>query len=248
LGNAEGDKQLEFAQLEQQLVASRLHLERQLEHLSDLQSYARFVIAGSIRLDFGTVLNPDQVTVRSQYVFKVRPHTIQQDNSRSLTEFALCGLHDKSSRARLECVSEIIFGLVFDGVVTAVTALSFVFPPAGIALSVVLFTKETLSGLDALVQGDRAKALKHFVEAIAELVSLGKAAAGKRAASTLQRNFVSLIGDVYKIESFYRQATGHPGLPGLAKEAIQEILDGPQALTSKTTVLTRLVPCHSVAH
>ena len=66
LGNAEGDKQLEFAQLEQQLVASRLHLERQLEHLSDLQSYARFVIAGSIRLDFGTVLNPDQVTVRSQ--------------------------------------------------------------------------------------------------------------------------------------------------------------------------------------
>jgi hypothetical protein len=138
---------------------------------------------------------------------------------------------------KTQSLSEIIFGLVFDGVVTAVTALSFVFPPAGIALSVVLFTKETLSGLDALVQGDRAKALKHFVEAIAELASLGKAAAGKRAASTLQRNFVSLIGDVYKVESFYRQATGHAGLPGLAKEAIQEILDGPQALTSKTTVI-----------
>lgn len=106
LENAEGDKQLEFAQLEQQLVASRLHLEQQLEHLTDLQSYARFVIADSIRFDFGTVLNPDQITVRSQYVFKEGPHTVQQENSRSLTEFALYGLHDKSSRGRLECVGE----------------------------------------------------------------------------------------------------------------------------------------------
>ncbi len=134
-------------------------------------------------------------------------------------------------------MGEIIFGLVFDGVVTAVTALSFVFPPAGIALSVVLFTKETLSGLDALVQGDRAKALAHFIEAITELASLGKAGAGKRAATKVQRNFISLMGDVYNVESLFRQATGQPGLPGLAKDVIQEILDGPQALTSKTTVI-----------
>lgn len=138
---------------------------------------------------------------------------------------------------KTQSLSEIIFGLVFDGVVTAVTALSIVFPPVGIALSVVLFTKEAVSGLDALVQGDRAKALAHFVEAIVELGSLGKAAAGARAVSKLQRNFVSLAGDVYKVESFYRQATGHPGLPGVAKDAIQEILDDPQALTSTTTIV-----------
>ncbi|MFJ5284350.1 dermonecrotic toxin domain-containing protein [Pseudomonas sp. NPDC088429] len=138
---------------------------------------------------------------------------------------------------KTQSMAEIIFGLIFDGVVTAVTALSFVFPPVGVALSVVLFTKEAVSGLDALVQGDRAKALKHFVEAIAEMASLGKAGAGKRAASKMQSSFVSLIGDVYKIESFYRQATGHPSLPDLAKDAIQEILDSPQALTSKTTII-----------
>lgn len=138
---------------------------------------------------------------------------------------------------KTQSLNEIIFGLVFDGVVTAVTALSFVFPPAGIALSVVLFTKETLSGLDALVQGDRAKALAHFGEALLELISLGKAGAGKRAASKVQRNFVSLMGDVYNVESFYRQATGQSGLPGLAKEAIQEILDDPQTQTSKTLIV-----------
>lgn len=103
---AEGDKQLEFAQLQQQVIASRLNLEQQLENMIDLQSYARYVIADSIRLDLGTVLNPDQITVRSQYVFKEGPHSIQQDNSRTLTEFALYGLHDKSSRGRLVCVGE----------------------------------------------------------------------------------------------------------------------------------------------
>lgn len=138
---------------------------------------------------------------------------------------------------KTQSMAEIIFGLIFDGVVAAVTALSFIFPPVGIALSFVLFTKEAVSGLDALVQGDRAKALAHFVEAIVELASLGKAASAKRVASTVQRNFVSLIGDVYKVESLFRQATGQPGLPGLAKDAIQEILDDPLAQTSKTTIV-----------
>lgn len=138
---------------------------------------------------------------------------------------------------KTQSLSEIIFGLVFDGVVTVVTAVSFAFPPVGVALSVVLFTKEAVSGVDALVQGDRAKALAHFVEAITELASLGKAGAGKRAATKVQRNFVSLMKDAYEAESFFRQVTGQPGLPGLAKDVIQEILDDPQSLTSKTTIV-----------
>lgn len=134
-------------------------------------------------------------------------------------------------------LNEIISGLIFNAVQTAVTAIAIVFPPAGVAMSAILLTKGLVQGLEAYSEGHRAKALNHFKDALIELVSLGKAGYGKLAASKLQKDFIGVLGDVYTVEKFFSQATGLPRLHERALEVIQEILDDPESVTSKTIVV-----------
>ncbi|VVQ37822.1 hypothetical protein PS943_05475 [Pseudomonas fluorescens] len=138
---------------------------------------------------------------------------------------------------KTESLNEVIFKLVFQAVQAAATVVSVVIPPVGIAMSVVLFTKSTLEGAEAYNDGDRATAAMHFLDALIELASLGKAGYSWGQPTKLQKTFFDLAGDVYSVQKFYSQATGHQSLPSRALEAIQAILDDPQALDSRTRLL-----------
>ncbi|MEO4013510.1 dermonecrotic toxin domain-containing protein [Pseudomonas rossensis] len=138
---------------------------------------------------------------------------------------------------KTESLDEVIFKLVFGAVQAAAAVVSVVIPPVGIAMSVVLFSKSVLDGAEAYNDGDRATAATHFLDALIELASLGKAGYSKTQPTKLQQDFIGLLGDVYSIQKFYSQATGQQKLPLQALEAIQAILDDPQALDSKTRLL-----------
>lgn len=138
---------------------------------------------------------------------------------------------------KTESLDEVIFKLVFEAVQAAATVVSVVIPPVGIALSVVLFTKSTLQGAEAYNDGDRATAAKHFLDALIELASLGKAGYSWGQPTKLQKTFIELAGDMYLVQKFYSQATRHQSLPSRALEAIKAILDDPQALDSRTRLL-----------
>jgi hypothetical protein len=126
---------------------------------------------------------------------------------------------------------------VFGAVEAAATVVSVVIPPVGIAMSVVLLTRSVLEGAEAYNDGDRATAAWHFLDALIELASLGKAGLSKGGATKLQKDFIGLLGDVYSVQKFYSQATGQQKLPLQALEVIQAILNDPQALDSKTRLL-----------
>ncbi|WP_219732400.1 MULTISPECIES: dermonecrotic toxin domain-containing protein [unclassified Pseudomonas] len=138
---------------------------------------------------------------------------------------------------KTESLDEIIFKLVFGAVEAAATVVSVVIPPVGIAMSVVLLTRSVLEGAEAYNDGDRATAAWHFLDALIELASLGKAGLSKGGATKLQKDFIGLLGDVYSVQKFYSQATGQQKLPLQALEVIQAILNDPQALDSKTRLL-----------
>ncbi|WP_447788400.1 MULTISPECIES: dermonecrotic toxin domain-containing protein [Pseudomonas] len=136
-----------------------------------------------------------------------------------------------------QSLGEIIGGLVYDAVVTAVSVISIVFAPVGIALSAALLTQNLVQGAAAYSEGDRAKAMGHFKEALIELASLGKAGIGGAGASQVQKNLIDLLGDAREVEKLYCAATGQPGLEERALEAIKEILADPGSSVSKTTLV-----------
>ena len=135
---------------------------------------------------------------------------------------------------KTESLNEIMFKLVFNAVEAAATLISAVIPPVGIALSVALLTKNLLEGAEAYKDGDRETAQGHFLDALIELASLGKAGYSELAPTKLQKDIVGLLGDLYTIEKFFSQATGQKRLHSRALEAIQAILDDPESVTSKT--------------
>jgi hypothetical protein len=98
-------------------------------------------------------------------------------------------------------------------------------------------TPNLVQGAEAYTEGNRAKALSHFKEALFELASLGKAGLGKSGASQLQKNLIGLLGDALEVEALYAAATGQPRLHERAREVIQEILDDPETISNKTTVV-----------
>lgn len=138
---------------------------------------------------------------------------------------------------KTKSLNEIIFDLVFKAVEAAASLISVVFPPVGIALSVVLLTKGLLDGAEAYNDGDRATAQGHFLDALIELASLGKAGHKGLQPSKLQKDFIGLLGDVYAVEKFFSQATGQQRLPLQALEVIQGIFDDPESISSKTTIV-----------
>ncbi|RON39273.1 hypothetical protein BK666_27825 [Pseudomonas frederiksbergensis] len=136
-----------------------------------------------------------------------------------------------------QSLEEIITGIVFDTVVTAVGIISVVYPPVGIALGAALLTKELVQGGEAYSLGDRAKALGHFTDALIELAMLGYGGHKLTQVTKLQKDLIGLLGDVYTVDKFYAKASGQPQLHQRALEAIQEILDDPDGTSSKTILL-----------
>jgi hypothetical protein len=137
---------------------------------------------------------------------------------------------------KTQSLEEIITGLVYNAVVSAVSVIAIVYAPVGIALSVALLTQNLVQGVHAYTEGNRSKALNHFKNAVIELAVLGKAGLGKSGATAVQKNLIGLLGDVYTVEKLFAEISGQPRLHERALEVIQEILDDPESITSKTTI------------
>ncbi|WP_207267227.1 dermonecrotic toxin domain-containing protein [Pseudomonas sp. FW300-N1B4] len=141
--------------------------------------------------------------------------------------------------AKTQSLEEIITGLVYNAVLTAVSVIGIVYPPVSIALSAALLTKNLVQGAEAYSEGNRAKALIHFRDALIELALLGKAGYVGSQPTKIQKDLIGLLGDVYTVEWFFSQATGQPRLHERVLEVIQQVLDDPQSATSKTTIIQR---------
>lgn len=150
------------------------------------------------------------------------------------------GLFDKvisDVDEKTESLNEIIGRLIWEGVTLAASAIAIVYAPIGIAMTAVLLTKNLVQGFEAYSEGNRAKALSHFTDALIELASLGKAGAGKSAVKPVQRTFISLLGDARKVEKLVCGVIGQPTLDKRVLQLIQEILDDPESVSSKTTLV-----------
>lgn len=137
---------------------------------------------------------------------------------------------------KTQSLEEIIISLVNSAVVSAVSVISIVYAPVGIALSVALFTQNLVQGVHAYTEGNRTKALKHYVKAVIELASLAKGVRGLSQVTKLQKDLIGLLGDVYTVEKMFAEISGQPRLHERALEVIQEVLDDPESITSKTTI------------
>jgi hypothetical protein len=137
---------------------------------------------------------------------------------------------------KTQSLEEIITGLVYNAVVSAVSVIAIVYAPVGIALSVALFTQNLVQGVRAYTEGNRTKALKHYVKAVIELGSLAKGIRGLSQVTKLQKDVIGLLGDVYTVEKLFAEISGQPRLHQRALEVIQEVLDDPESITSKTTI------------
>ncbi|VVP58749.1 dermonecrotic toxin domain-containing protein [Pseudomonas fluorescens] len=137
---------------------------------------------------------------------------------------------------KTQSLEEIITGLVYNAVVSAVSVIAIVYAPVGIALSVALLAQNLVQGVHAYTEGNRSKALSHFAKAVIELAALGKAGLGKSGATAVQKSLIGLLGDVYTVEKLFAEISGQPRLHERALEVIQEVLDDPESITSKTTI------------
>lgn len=138
--------------------------------------------------------------------------------------------------AKTESLDEIISGLVFKAVTAAATAISVVYPPIGLALSAVLVTKSLLEGAETYNDGDRAKALSHFIDALIDLALLGHAGIKGKPISGVQKTLIQLLGDLNTAEKFIAQACGQQRLHQRVLEVIQEVLDDSNSAKSKTLI------------
>jgi len=137
---------------------------------------------------------------------------------------------------KTQSLEEIIIGLVSKSVVSAVSAIAIVYAPVGIALSVALFAQNMVQGVRAYTEGNRTKALKHYIKAVIELGVLAKGIHGLSQVTKLQKDVIGLLGDVYTVEKLFAEISGQPRLHERAWEVIQEVLDDPESITSKTTI------------
>ncbi|MNG25416.1 hypothetical protein D3C84_1102660 [compost metagenome] len=99
-----------------------------------------------------------------------------------------------------------------------------------------MLTQNLVQGVHAYTEGNRSKALSHFAKAVIELAALGKAGLGKSGATAVQKSLIGLLGDVYTVEKLFAEISGQPRLHERALEVIQEVLDDPESITSKTTI------------
>ncbi|WP_339449924.1 dermonecrotic toxin domain-containing protein [Pseudomonas sp. EA_5y_Pfl2_R50] len=137
---------------------------------------------------------------------------------------------------KTESLNEIINRLVWESVTLAASSIAIVYAPVGIAMSAILLSKNLVQGFEAYSEGNRAKVLSHFTEALVELVALGTAGLGSAAATPVQKTLIDLLGDAREVEKLIQAAIGQSTLDQRVIELIQEILDDPQS-TSQTTLI-----------
>ncbi|VVN71934.1 dermonecrotic toxin domain-containing protein [Pseudomonas fluorescens] len=138
--------------------------------------------------------------------------------------------------AKTESLNDIISGLVFNAVTAAASVISLVYAPIGLALSAVLITKSLLEGAEAYNDGDRAKALSHFIDALIDLALLGHAGIKGKPVSGVQKTLIQLLGDVNTAENLIAQISGQQRLHQRVLEVIQEVLDDSNSAKSKTLI------------
>lgn len=134
-------------------------------------------------------------------------------------------------------LDEIIFKLVFRAVEAAATAVAVLVPPVGVAMGSFLFAKNLVQGIEAYKNEHYGIAEDHFMNALIELVALGKAGYSHVNPGKAGLTVVRLLGNMYTAEKFISQATGVPRLHARVLEAIEEILQGPESDASKTMLL-----------
>ncbi|MCE6978705.1 hypothetical protein EI534_15200 [Pseudomonas frederiksbergensis] len=134
-------------------------------------------------------------------------------------------------------LGEIIGGLIYDNVKLAATIISMVIPPVGLAVTAVEVIKNVYDGLNAHYYGENKAAFTHFRDAVLGLVSLGQAGQGGESVTKLQRTFIELAGDANTVVGLMSTALGQTLGHERLLEIIQQVLDEPDASTSKTTVI-----------
>ena len=134
-------------------------------------------------------------------------------------------------------LGEIIGGLIYDNVKLAATIISMVIPPVGLAVTAVEVIKNVYDGLNAHYYGENEAAFTHFRDAVLGLVSLGQAGQGVESVTKLQRTFIELAGDANTVVGLMSTALGQTLGHERLLEIIQQVLDEPDASTSKTTVI-----------
>ena len=106
LERADVSEQLNYVELEQQLIASQAELDKQLGAHASLQTYAKSIASQLLQLEFGSTLDPDNLMTTSRYSFNVAGSRVEQEDKRSLTDLLLCGLHEEGERGRITFVGE----------------------------------------------------------------------------------------------------------------------------------------------
>jgi hypothetical protein len=134
-------------------------------------------------------------------------------------------------------LGEIIGGLIYDNVKLAATIISMVIPPVGLAITAVEVIKNVYDGINAHYYGENEAAFTHFRDAVLGLVSLGQAGQGVESVTKLQRTFIELAGDANTVVGLMSTALGQTLGHERLLEIIQQVLDEPDASTSKTTVV-----------
>ena len=134
-------------------------------------------------------------------------------------------------------LGEIIAGLVYDNVKLAATIVSIVIPPVGLAVTAVELIKNVYDGLNAHYYGENEAAFTHFRDALLGLVSLGQAGRGVESVTKMQRTLIDLVGDANTVVGLLSTALGQKLGYERLLEIIQQVLDEPDASTSKTTVI-----------
>lgn len=90
-----------YGELEQNLIASQIHLDNQLGPFTSVQAYARDLAAQALAKWYRTALDPDTVMTSSRYVFSFGGRSLIQEEKRSLTDLLLHGLHDEGERPQI---------------------------------------------------------------------------------------------------------------------------------------------------
>lgn len=93
--------QTHYGELEQQLIASKADLDKQLGAHASLQSYAQNLASQFLQLEFDSSVDPDTLMTTSRYGFEEAGCKIRQEDKRSLTDLLVWGLHEEGRRASI---------------------------------------------------------------------------------------------------------------------------------------------------
>ncbi|WP_311132805.1 dermonecrotic toxin domain-containing protein [Pseudomonas fluorescens] len=139
--------------------------------------------------------------------------------------------------AQTTSLAEIIGGLVYENLKLAATVISIVIPPVGLAVTAIEVAKNIYDGIKAQYYGDSETAFTHFKDALIGLVGLAKVGQGVESVTKAQKTLIQLVGDANTVVGLMSTALGQKLGHERLLEIVQQVLDEPDASTSKTTVI-----------